>query len=78
MIQNLNKILIIFFIASNINVTIGYNCFDDSNDDDCFCDNGFCNCNSNTPTNVRQGLSCTIVNSVDSVSVLLLFEYILL
>jgi hypothetical protein len=71
MIHNFNIILIIFSIALTIDVTNGYNCFDGSKHDDCSCVKGFCNCNSNIQENVRQGLPCRIVNSVDSVSLLL-------
>jgi hypothetical protein len=68
MIHNFNIILIIFSIALTIDVTNGYKCFDNSSSTDCSCVTGVCSCSPKTPTNVRQGLSCAIVNSVDSVS----------
>ncbi len=72
MIPNLNKMLIIFFIALAIHFTNGHKCFDGSSSTDCSCVTGVCNCILKTPTNVRQGLSCTI-GTYDSVS--LQFSY---
>ena len=77
MIQNLKIILIIFFIGSSIDFTNGYNCYDDSKSDDCSCVTGVCSCTPKTPTNVRQGLPCSIVNYVDSVSLIIIIIIII-
>ena len=73
MIQNLKRTLIIFFFAYTIDFTNEYNCFDGSVSTDCSCVTGVCDCTPKKPTtsyiNVRQGLSCSIVNSVDSVRI---------